>query len=71
MSHIANLCRYFFGSDPTLEISEPWLLALAVKLGADLISEHGPPSLVVLPRACRDAGVSMHTIAEVIAREGL
>lgn len=54
-------------NDPTLEDPEPWLVALALRLGATVVSE--PSALSRLPWACNGLSIPLLQLSDVIAVE--
>lgn len=65
---VLNQCgEDFLGNDPTLEDPEPWLVALALRLGATVVSE--PSALSRLPWACNGLSIPLGQLADVIAVE--
>ena len=57
------------GYDPAQQTSEPWLVALALKLEAEIVSEAS--ALSNLPEACTLLGVQSCSLADLLLREGI
>lgn len=65
----ARCGNHLVGDDPTEEDHEPWLLALALDLGASVVSEDSV--LSNLSRACPMLGLTRLTLVEFLAAEGI
>lgn len=70
MDEVYALCGgHLVGDDPTEEDHEPWLLALALDLGASVVSEDSV--LSKLPAACATMGFPRLLLVEFLAAEGI
>jgi hypothetical protein len=66
---VIHLCQFILGDDPTNDSPDPWLLALARRDAAALVTETN--ALSELPRACTTLNIPLMNLDEMLTAEGI